>query len=150
MPSADAKVPVWQLAHCAVTGTCVWLKRLGFQLLVLWQAAQLVLPTGTWLLGLPAAPLLPPPPLWQVPQAVAALKVLWSTRAPDQLLVDRWQLSQLVCPACTVVLGLLPLWQVLHWAVTLTLLCSLAGVQLLKPLRWQLSQVVDARLATCV
>ena len=53
--------------------------------------------------GLPAALL----PLWQVVQLVAALKVLWSTRAPAQVVVLLWQLSQLpVTPLWVAVVGL--------------------------------------------
>jgi hypothetical protein len=40
-------------------------------------------------------------------QLVAAVKVLWSTLAPDQVLLDLWQDSHTVTPLCTVVLGLL-------------------------------------------
>jgi hypothetical protein len=124
LPSAGGNVPVWQLAHCAVTGTCVWLKLLGFQVVVPWQLAQLVVPTGTWLVDLPVAPL----PLWQPVQLVAAVKVLWSTLAPVQVVVLRWQFSHTVWPTWTVVLGLAAAWQVEHWAVIVTLVCSLAGV----------------------
>ena len=71
-PSAGGKAPLWQLAHCAVTGSCVWFQRLGFQPLVAWQLAQLVAPTGMWAAGLPVAAL----PLWQLVQLVAVVKPL--------------------------------------------------------------------------
>jgi hypothetical protein len=46
-------------------------------------------------------------PLWQLPQLVAIVKVLWSTFAPDQVLEDLWQFSQLpVTDACVAVAGL--------------------------------------------
>jgi hypothetical protein len=60
---------------------------------------------------------------------VAAVNVLWSTLAPVQVLVDLWQLSHTVCPACVVLLGLALVWQVAHCVVTVTPRCSLAGVQ---------------------
>ena len=58
---------------CAVTGTWVWLKRLGRQPIWVgeWQAKQLVAPTGMCDTGLPVAAL----PLWQLAQLVAAVKV---------------------------------------------------------------------------
>ena len=130
---------MWQVAHWAVTVTWLWLKRLGFQPVVAWQLMQLVAPTGTWVTALPVAMV----PLWQLLQLVATVKVLWSTFAPDQLLVDLWQVSQTVCPACTVVAGLAAAWQVAHWVLTLTLLCSRAGVQLANPALWQVSQLAD-------
>jgi len=126
LPSAGGKAPLWQVAHWAVTVTCVWLKRLGFQPVVAWQLAQLVAPTGMWVLALPVAAV----PLWQLAQLVALVKVLWSTLAPAQVVVDLWQVSHTVWPTCTVVAGLAPAWQVAHWLLMLTLLCSLAGVQL--------------------
>ena len=137
LPPAGGKAPVWQVAHCAVTVTWLWLKRLGFQPVVAWQLAQLVAPTGMWVLALPVAAV----PLWQLAQLVAEVKPLWSTLVPVQAVVDLWQLSQTVWPACTVVLGLMPAWQVEHWVVTLTLLCSLAGVHAAKPALWQVSQL---------
>ena len=73
LPSAGGKAPLWQLAHCAVTGTWVWLNFVGFQVLTLWQAKQLVAPTGTWVACLPLAAV----PLWQLAQLVAAVKVPW-------------------------------------------------------------------------
>jgi hypothetical protein len=124
LPSAGGKVPVWQLAHCAVTGTWVWLKRLGFQVVVVWQLMQLVVPTGMCVVDLPVALL----PLWQVPQTVAVVNVLWSTLAPVHVVVERWQFSHTVWPVCTVVVGRMPRWQVEHCAVIVTLVCSLAGV----------------------
>jgi hypothetical protein len=147
LPSAGGKLPVWQLAHWALTGIWVWSQRLGFQPVGEWQVPQLALPTGMWALPLPLAP---PLPLWQLAQSVAALYLLWSTLVPDQLLVERWQSSQTVCAACTVLFGFRPVWQVAHWAVTVTALCSLAGVQARKPLLWQLSQAVPAIAPTCV
>ena len=71
LPSAGWKAPLWQLAHCAVTVTCVWFHRLGFQVLgdLLWQLMQLVLPTGMCVAGLPEAVV----PLWQLAQLVAAV-----------------------------------------------------------------------------
>ena len=133
LPPAGGKAPVWQVTHWLVTVTWLWLKRLGFQPVVAWQLMQLVAPTGTWVTALPVATL----PLWQLLQLVATVNVLWSTFAPDQLLVDLWQVSQTDWPAWMVVAGLLPAWQVPHWLVTFTLLCSLAGVQLANPDLWQ-------------
>ncbi|MFO1328939.1 MAG: hypothetical protein U1F56_16390 [Rubrivivax sp.] len=60
---------MWQVAHCAVTVTCVWFHLVGVQPLVAWQLKQLVAPTGMWLADLPAAAL----PLWQLAQLVAAV-----------------------------------------------------------------------------
>ena len=117
---------MWQVPHWLVTVTCVWLHLVGFQPLVLWQAKQLVPPTGMCTAGLPVAAA----PLWQLLQLVAALKVLWSTLPAAQLVVERWQFSQVVWPVWMGVLGLMPEWQVAHWAVTVTLLCKRAGVQL--------------------
>ncbi|TXC67324.1 hypothetical protein FSC37_21380 [Piscinibacter aquaticus] len=59
-------------------------------------------PTGTWVALLPVAVL----PLWHVVQLVAAVKVLWSTFAEAQLVVDLWQFSHTVCPLWIGVLGL--------------------------------------------
>ena len=106
----------------------MWVKRLGCQPVVVWQAMQLVAATGIWVLDFPVAP--PLLPLWQDAQLVAALKLAWSTLAPSQPVVDLWQVSQTVCPAWTAVLGLAAAWQVAHWVLTLTLPCSLAGIQL--------------------
>ena len=87
---------MWHVAHWAVTVTWVWLNCVGFQGCVgLWQAKQLVLPTGTWVLFLPVTP---PVPLWQDTQLVAALKVAWSTLPVDQVVVDLWQFSHCVWP----------------------------------------------------
>jgi hypothetical protein len=124
LPSAGGYAPLWQVAHCAVTVTCVWLKREGFQAAVVWQLMQLVAPTGMWFVFLPVAVL----PLWQPLQLVAAVNVLWSTLAEDQSEVDLWQVSHTVWPAWMAVLGRELKWQVAHWVVTDTLLCSLAGV----------------------
>ena len=63
---------MWQVAHWLATVTWVWLKLLGFQLLVLWQLTQLVEPTGMCVPDLPVAVLL----LWQLAQLVAAVKVV--------------------------------------------------------------------------
>ena len=105
LPSAGGKAPLWQLAHCAVTVTCVWLKLEGFHVVVVWQAMQFVAATGTWVADLPVALLL----LWQLAQLVAAVYVLWSTLAPSQVVVDLWQLSQLpVTVACVGFEGLTP------------------------------------------
>jgi hypothetical protein len=129
LPSAGGKPPVWQEPHWLVTVTCEWFHLVGRQPVVLWQEKQLVPPTGMCTAGLPVAA----EPLWQLLQLVAALNVAWSTLPAAQLVVDRWQFSQVVCPVWTVVLGLMPAWQVAHCAVTVTLLCRRAGVQLLKP-----------------
>ena len=68
----------------------------------MWHEKQLAV-VGTWLPGLPAAAL----PLWQLAQLVAALNDAWSVRAPAQVLVLRWQLSQLpVTVAWVALLGL--------------------------------------------
>ena len=54
LPSAGGYAPVWQVAHCPVTTTWVWLNSEGFQVAVgLWQEMQLVEPTGMWVTGLP-------------------------------------------------------------------------------------------------
>lgn len=113
-------------------------------MVVVWQAMQLVTPTGMCVLFLPVAPV----PLWQDEQLVATVNVLWSTLAPVQVLLDLWQVSQLVCPAWTAVLGLVLAWQDAHCVVMVVLLCTLAGVQLLKPALWQVSQLADEVVAT--
>ena len=135
---------MWQVVHWFATITCVWFHGLGFQAVVVWQAMQLVAPTGMWLAALPVAPL----PLWQLAQLVAAVKVLWSTLAPAQLVVVLWQFSHTVWPLCTAVFGLVAAWQVAHWLVTVTLVCSLAGVHDAYPALWQLSQLADDSPAT--
>ena len=66
----------------------------GFQVVTLWQLMQFVAPTGTWVAFLPLALL----PLWQLLHTVAAVKVAWSTLAPSQVVVVRWQFSHTVCP----------------------------------------------------
>ena len=116
----------------------------GFQPVVAWQLMQFVAPTGMWAAGLPVALL----PLWQLLQLVATVNVLWSTLAPVQLVVLRWQFSQTVCPAWTAVLGLLPAWQLAQLFTRVTLVCSRAGVHDVKPDLWQLSQLALARPAT--
>ena len=115
--------------------------------MVAWQDAQFALPTGMCVADLPAAAL----PSWQLAQLVLVLKLLWSTLAPDQVLVDLWQLSQLpLTLAWMAVFGLpaaggkAPVWQVAQALLTLTLLWNLAGAQLPKPDLWQVSQLADA------
>ena len=78
-----------------------------------------------------------PLPLWQLAQLVAAVNLLWSGLAADQLAVDLWQVSQLpVTEAWTAVAGLLVRpkfelkWQVAHWFETATLLWKRPGLQL--------------------
>jgi hypothetical protein len=135
---------VWQLAHCAVTGTWVWLNLLGFQAVTPWQLMQLVAPVGMCVAFLPLALL----PLWQLLQTVAAVKVLWSTLAPVQVVVPLWQVSHVVWPACVALLGFSVPWQVAHCVITVVLWCSLAGVQELNPALWQVSQLALAIDAT--
>jgi hypothetical protein len=76
-----------------------------------WQVPQLAV-VAMWLAALPVASV----PLWQLEQFVAALKVLWSTRAPSQLLV-LWQVTQFAVVG-TWTVGLpeacVPLWQVVQ------------------------------------
>jgi hypothetical protein len=93
---------------------------------------------------LPVAPV----PLWQLLQLVADVKVVWSTLAPVHVVVERWQVSQTVCPTWIVVLGLMALWQVAHCAVMVTFWCNRAGVQALNPALWQVSQLAAADAAT--
>jgi hypothetical protein len=116
----------------AATVTWVWFHLAGVQPLVAWQLKQLVLPTGMCVAGLPIAEL----PSWQLAQLVLALKLVWSTLASDQVLVDLWQLSQLPLTLAWIgVFGLPapgwkpPVWQVAQALVTLTLAWNLAGVQ---------------------
>ena len=91
LPSAGGLAPLWQVEQMFVTATWVWLKVVGFQVVTLWQLMQLVDATGTWVGFLPVAVV----PLWQAVQLVAVVKVLWSgLAAEDQLLVERWQVSQ--------------------------------------------------------
>ena len=144
MPSAGGKLPVWQVPHWLATVTCVWFHLVGRQPAVLWHEKQLVPPTGMCTAGLPVAAA----PLWQLLQLVAALKVVWSTFAVFQLVVDRWQFSQVVWPMCIAVFGLVLAWQVAHWAVTVTLACNRAGVQLVNPALWQVSQLAAPNPAT--
>jgi len=105
----------------------------------LWQESHLAIPTGTgiWVGGLETAVVLP---LWQVsqvpvPTALAGACVYVTL---SQLLVERWQLSQLpVTAECVAVAGLLVKpypavkWQVAHWVVIDTLEWNLPGFQLL-------------------
>jgi hypothetical protein len=63
-------------------------------------------------------------PLWQVEQTVAAVKVLWLTLVPSQLVVDLWQLSQVAVVERWVAdlpVRLVPLWQLAQPEVTETL-----------------------------
>jgi hypothetical protein len=46
---------LWQLAHCAVTGTWVWFHLVGVQPVVPWQLKQVAEPVGMWVGGLPVA-----------------------------------------------------------------------------------------------
>lgn len=135
---------MWQLAHWLATGSCVWFHLVGFQPVVAWQLMQLVAPTGMWAAGFPVAAL----PLWQLLQLVATVKVLWSTLAPVQVVVLRWQFSQTVWPEWTAVLGLTAAWQLAQLFTTVTLVCSFAGVHEVKPALWQLSQFALASVAT--
>jgi hypothetical protein len=63
-------------------------------------------------------------PLWQVLQFVAVLYRLWSGLLEAHDVVDLWQLSQIVTPLCTAVLGFCVApsapapWQVAHEALT--------------------------------
>ena len=75
-------MPLWQVLHLLVTTSCVWFHLVGIQLLVLWQATQL-LAVGICRPGLPVAPL----PLWQLPHWVADVYKLWSGLEALQLLV---------------------------------------------------------------
>jgi hypothetical protein len=148
-PSAGGNVPVWQVEHCAATFTWVWFHFDGSQVAVPWQAKQFVAPTGMWFPALPMAAL----PLWQLAQLVAAVKMLWSTFAPAQVVVDLWQVSQAavvgVCPADLPTAGAKPpVWQLAHWATTATLLCTFAGAQARKPALWQVSQLLLLMPAT--
>ena len=78
---------------------------------MLWQVAQLAV-VATWVAGLPLACV----PLWQLAQLVAAVKLLWSTRAPLQ--DDVWWQASQDCPAGTGIcdadlpVAREPLWQV--------------------------------------
>jgi hypothetical protein len=63
-------------------------------------------------------------PLWQVEQTVAAVKVLWLTLVPSQVVVDLWQLSQVAVVERWVAdlpVRLVPLWQLAQPEVTETL-----------------------------
>jgi hypothetical protein len=123
----------------------------GFQPagLTLWQPKQPAVPTGIWVDGFAVAVL----PSWQVVQLVDALNVLWSTFAPAQPLV-LWQLSQLVTPVCTTVLGLptalmeAPVWQLAQPPVTATLAWNLPLAQVAKLPLWHASQLAVAAAAT--
>ncbi|MNT81565.1 hypothetical protein D3C72_2211730 [compost metagenome] len=65
-------------------------------------------------------------PLWQVTQLVATLKVLWSTRAPVQVVV-RWQVTQLAVVTMWLP-GLpparVPLWQLTQLVAAVKVLWS--------------------------
>ena len=94
---------MWQLAQALATTICVWFHLVGVQPcgLTLWQLKQLSV-VGMCVPGLPLA--VTP---WHCAQLVAAVKVLWSTDADDQVLVLLWQLSQLpVTLAWVAVVGL--------------------------------------------
>jgi hypothetical protein len=83
------------------TVVCVWFHLVGFQAVTLWQLTQFTL-VGMWVALLPVAALL----LWQLEQLVEALNSPWSGRAPNQLLVELWQLSHTVWPLWIAVAGL--------------------------------------------
>ena len=102
-PSAGGLAPLWQLEHWLATAVWVWFHLVGVQPVTLWQLPQLALVGMCWaFLGVAVLP------LWQDAQLVAAVKVLWSTLAPAQLLVVLWQLSQLpVTEAWMALAGLL-------------------------------------------
>ena len=82
----------------------------------MWHAVQFS-DVFTWLADLPVAVV----PLWQLAQLVAAVKVLWLTLVPLQVVVDLWQLSQLAAvdrwlpflPVATA-----PLWQLAQFDTT--------------------------------
>jgi hypothetical protein len=149
-PSAGGNAPLWQVEHWPLTVTCVWFQAEGFHAVTLWQVVQLAAPTGMCVEDRPTAVV----PLWQLAQLVAEVNVLWSTLAPDQLVVDLWQLSHTVTPLWIGVLGLptagakLPVWQVAHCVPTPTDVWNLAGVQAPKPALWQVSQLVIATPAS--
>jgi hypothetical protein len=67
----------------------VWFHFVGVHCagLTLWHEKQLTV-VGMWLAVLPVAVL----PLWQVEHTVSAVKVLWSVRAPAQVVDDLWQI----------------------------------------------------------
>jgi hypothetical protein len=86
------------------TGIWPWFQVVGFQVaaVAVWQLMQFT-PVGKWLAGLPVAAA----PLWQDTQLVLALYSAWFGRAPSQVDVLVWQLSQLpVTVVCTAVEGL--------------------------------------------
>jgi hypothetical protein len=101
LPSAGGYPPLWQVAHWLATGIWLWFHLVGFQPLVLWQLAQLT-EVGMCEPVLPVAAL----PLWQLEQLVAAVNKLWSGLAPNQVLVDLWQVSHTVWPLWIAVAGL--------------------------------------------
>ena len=76
-----------------MTGCCEWFHLVGFQEVVLWQLTQFTVVGMCWAFLPEAAE-----PLWQLEQTVALVKRLWSALAPDQVEVDLWQLSHVVCP----------------------------------------------------
>ena len=121
-PSAGGKLPLWQAAQAAVTTCCVWFHLVGVHSdgSTLWQVKQLRV-VGMCVADLPRA--VAP---WQLEQFVAAVNVLWSVRAPAQVVVVLWQLSQLpVTAACVALLGLptaarkAPVWQLTQPVVML-------------------------------
>ena len=97
-----AIVPLWQVAHWAVTTCCVWFQVDGVHAFTVWQAMQFAV-VGRWLAFLPLAVL----PLWQLAQLVAGVKRLWFGRVVEsQLAVELWQFSQVpVTPAWMAVFG---------------------------------------------
>ena len=76
-----------------MTGCWEWFHLVGFHDVVLWQLTQLTVVGMCWAF-LPLAA----EPLWHEEQTVALVKRLWSALAPDQVEVDLWQLSHVVCP----------------------------------------------------
>ena len=93
----------------------------------MWQVVQLAL-VETWLASWPVAIC----PLWQLAQLVAAVKLLWLTLVPAQVVVDLWQVSQLAVVETwlpDLVLAMVPLWQLAHPVLTDTLMWNLAGSQ---------------------
>ena len=97
------------MEHWPATAVCVWLNLDGFQAVVVWQLMQLTAPAGMCVADFPVAVV----PLWQLPQFVAAVKVLWSTFAPVQAVV-LWHVPQLAVVARWLPGfpdAVLPLWQ---------------------------------------
>ena len=144
LPSAGGNAPLWQAEHCAVTTTWVWFHRVDFQLKVLWQAAQLVEPTGMWVAGLPVAWL----PLWQLAQEVLWSKPLWSKPVAGVQPFEVWQVSQLAVVAMwsrVLPAAMLPLWQL--WQVPGETVEWLKRAPVKRRVSWQESQL--AWVGTC-